>query len=59
MGQESNVNKVLVGKPEGERPLGRLRRRWEDGIKMDLGSLAARVWNGFTWLRIGTGSELL
>jgi len=27
---------VLVGKPEGKRPLGRLRRRWEDNIKMDL-----------------------
>jgi hypothetical protein len=31
-----NVYRVLVGKPEGKRPLGRPRRRWEDGIKMDL-----------------------
>ena len=30
------VHKVLVGKPEGKRPLGRSRRRWEDNIKMDL-----------------------
>jgi hypothetical protein len=30
------VYRVLVGKPEGKRPLGRPRRRWEDGIKMDL-----------------------
>ena len=30
------VHKVLVGKPEGQRPLGRPRRRWEDNIKMDL-----------------------
>jgi hypothetical protein len=30
------VYKVLVGKPEGKRPLGRTRRRWEDGIRMDL-----------------------
>jgi hypothetical protein len=30
------VYRVLVGKPEGKRPLGRLRRRWEDNIKMDL-----------------------
>jgi hypothetical protein len=30
------VYKVLVGKPEGRRPLGRPRRRWEDGIRMDL-----------------------
>jgi hypothetical protein len=35
MGEERKVYKVLVGKPEGKRPLGRLRRRWEDGIRMD------------------------
>jgi hypothetical protein len=36
MGEERKVYKVLVGKPEGRRSLGRLRRRWEDGIRMDL-----------------------
>jgi hypothetical protein len=36
MGEERNVYKVLMGKPEGKRPLGRPRHRWEDGIKMDL-----------------------
>jgi hypothetical protein len=36
MGEERIVYKVLVVKPEGKRPLGRPRRRWEDGIKMDL-----------------------
>jgi hypothetical protein len=36
MGEERNVFKVLVGKPEGKRPLGRPRRRWENGIRMDL-----------------------
>jgi hypothetical protein len=36
MGEGSNVYRVLVGKPEGKKPLGRPRRRWEDGIKMDL-----------------------
>ena len=36
MGQGRVVHKVLVGKPEGKRPLGRPRRRWEDNIKMDL-----------------------
>jgi hypothetical protein len=36
MGEESKIYKVLVGKPEGNRPLGRPRRRWEDGIRMDL-----------------------
>ena len=36
MGEERCVHGVLVGKPEGKRPLGRPRRRWEDNIKMDL-----------------------
>jgi hypothetical protein len=36
MGEKRNVYKLLVGKPEGKRPLGRPRRRWIDSIKMDL-----------------------
>ena len=36
MGEGRGVHRVLVGKPEGKRPLGRTRRRWEDNIKMDL-----------------------
>ena len=36
MGQGRGVYRVLVGKPEGKRPLGRPKRRWEDNIKMDL-----------------------
>ena len=36
MGQGRGVHRVLVGKPEGKRPLGRPRRRWEDNIKIDL-----------------------
>jgi hypothetical protein len=36
IGKERKLYKVLVGKPEGKRPLGRPRRRWEDGIRMDL-----------------------
>jgi hypothetical protein len=36
MREERGVHRVLVGKPEGNRPLGRPRRRWEDNIKMDL-----------------------
>ena len=36
MGERRGVNRVLVGKPEGERQLGRPRRRWEDNIKMDV-----------------------
>jgi hypothetical protein len=36
MGEGRGVHRVLVGKPEGKRPLGRPRHRWEDNIKMDL-----------------------
>jgi hypothetical protein len=54
MGEGRNVYRVLVGKPEGKRRLGRPRRRWEDGIKMDLREIGlGRLWSAFTWLRIG------
>jgi hypothetical protein len=43
MGEERNVYRVLMGKPEGKRPLGRPRRRWEDGIKWILGRLDGGV----------------
>jgi hypothetical protein len=43
MGEERIVYKVLVGKPEGKRPLGRPRRRWEDGIRMDLREIGLEV----------------
>ena len=53
MEEERGVHKVLVGKPEGKRPLGRPRRRWEDNIKIDLQEV------GKSWLRIGTGGGRL
>jgi hypothetical protein len=59
MGEERKLYNVLVGKPEGKRPLGRPRRRWEDGIRMDLREIGLGVWIGFDWLRIGTGGGLL
>jgi hypothetical protein len=60
MGEERKVCKVLVGKPEGKRPLGRPRRRWEDGIRMDIRETGlGGVWIGFDWLRTGTGGGLL
>jgi hypothetical protein len=59
MGEEIKVYKVLVGKPEGKRPLGRPRRRWEDGIRWILGGLAWGLRIGFDWLRTGTGGGLL
>jgi hypothetical protein len=43
MGKERKVYKILVGKPEGKRPLGRTRRRWEDGMRMDLRERAGGV----------------
>jgi hypothetical protein len=53
MGEESKVYKVLVGKPEGKRPLGRLRRRWEDGSKWILERLAG--WCGVDSVGSGWG----
>jgi hypothetical protein len=36
MGEERDIYRILVGKPEGKRPLGRPSSRWEDGIRMEL-----------------------
>ena len=51
MGEVRGVHRVRVGKPEGKRPLGRPRRRWEDNIRKWEGV----VGTGWSWLRIGTG----
>ena len=48
MGEGRGVHRVLVGKPEGKRPLGRPRRRWEDNIKMDL----QEVGGGGDWMEL-------
>jgi hypothetical protein len=58
MGKEIKVYKVLVGKPEGKRPLGRPRRRWEDEIRMDIREIGLGMWIGLDWLRTGTGGGL-
>jgi len=61
MGEMSNAYKILVGKPEGTRPLRRTMCRWEDNIRMDL--RGGKLWTGFIWLRTetsgGHGNELL
>ena len=49
----------LEGKPEGKRPLGRPRPRWEDNIKMYLQEVRWGTWTGFIWLIVGTGGLLL
>jgi hypothetical protein len=59
MGEKRNVYRLLVGKPEGKRPLGRSRRRWVDNIKMDILETGWRVWTGLVWHRTGTSAELL
>jgi hypothetical protein len=48
MGEERRVHRVLVGKPEEKRPLGRSRRRWEDNIKMGL----QEVGGGGDWMEL-------
>jgi hypothetical protein len=44
MGEDRGVQRVLVGKPEGKRPLGRPRRRWENNIIMDLQKIGGESW---------------
>jgi hypothetical protein len=55
MGEGRGVHRVSVGKPEGRRPLGRPRHRWEDNIKMNLQEVGGVVGTGWSGLRIGTG----
>ena len=59
MVQRSGTYTVLVGKPEGRRPLGKPSHRWEDNIKMDLQEVGWGAWTGLIWLREGTGGRLL
>jgi hypothetical protein len=49
MREKRNAYMILVGKPEGKRPLGRQRRRWVDNIKMDLGEIG---WDGRDWIEL-------
>jgi hypothetical protein len=51
MGEKRNTYRLLVGKPEGKRRLGRPRRRWVDLVEVGCGDVV--------WLRTGTGGELL
>ena len=49
MGERRGVHRVLVGKPEGKRPMGRPRRRWEGNIKMDLQEVGGGFWD---WMEL-------
>jgi hypothetical protein len=60
MGEGRGAYRILVVRPEGRRPLGRPRHRWEDNIKMYLQEVEwGGTWTGLIWLRIGTGGGLL
>jgi hypothetical protein len=52
-GEDGNAYRILAGKPEGKRPLGRPRRRWGDDIKINLRQRCV-VLTGLIWLRMGT-----
>ena len=52
--ERRGVYRVLVGKPEGKRPLGRPRNRWEDILRWIFRKKDVGVWTGSSWLRIGT-----
>jgi hypothetical protein len=53
MGEKRNAYRILVGNPEGKRPLGRPRRRWVDNIKIDLREIG---WNGGDWIDLAQDS---
>jgi hypothetical protein len=59
MGEGRGVYRVLVGRPEGKRPLGRPRRMWEDNINVDLREIGFNGATGFSWLRIGSNGGLV
>jgi hypothetical protein len=54
MGEKRNAYRLLVGKPEGRRPLGRPRRRWLDNIRM---SLVGVGWGDVDWIALAQGRD--
>jgi hypothetical protein len=58
-GERRGAYRVLVGKPEGKRQLGKPRHRWEDNTKMDLQEVGWAAWTGLIWLRTDIGSRHL
>jgi len=58
-GERRFANKVLVGRLEVNRPLGRPRSRWKENIKLKLQEGGCGIWTGSIWLRKGTGGGQL
>jgi hypothetical protein len=56
MGEEMKAYRVLMGKPERKRPLGRPWRRWEDGIRMDLTEIG---WGSVHWIQLAQDRDRL
>jgi len=54
-GDRRDVYRILVGKPQGKRPLGKPRHRWEDNIKIHRQEVGWKARTGLIWTRIGTG----
>jgi hypothetical protein len=54
MGEKRNAYRILVGIPEGKKPLGRPRRRWVDNIKMDLRETG---WDGVDWIDLAQNRD--
>jgi hypothetical protein len=54
MGENRNAYRILVGKPEGKRPLGRPRRKWVDDIKMDLREIG---WDDIDWIDLAENRD--
>jgi hypothetical protein len=54
IGEERNVYRALMGKPEGKRPLRRPRRRWEDGIRVDLRKIG---WGSVDWIQLAQDKD--
>ena len=59
MGDKSCIFRISVELPEGKRPLGRTRPRWEDNNVMDLQNVGRGEWTGMIWLRIEKGGGFL
>jgi hypothetical protein len=54
VGEKRNADNILIGKPEGKRPFGRARRRWEGNIRKDLRNIG---WEGVEWIHLALDKE--